>query len=157
LEAAREAAVGPAKSPLSLPAELEEQILSLEQWAIANRDEAKIDERRFWQLKVLAIVFSSSAGLIAHYASPLWAEVAGVAAAIVVAIDGLRPRGVLRDTRYRAYSDLRNLQQVIRSEWRTRPLEEADAAAIRRIIRKAEPERVRINNYLRDVEAPKAN
>lgn len=77
--------------------------------------------------------------------------IAGFVAAACVLIDSAYPRGMLRNTHLRAYHDLRILATNMAVKWRTRG-ENSDADAAKRIIRDAEPERLRIAKYIRDAE-----
>jgi len=142
-------------NPDLLPASLEEAVQSLETWAVSNLGEAKRNGRLYWLLKIPAIVLSASSGLIIYFESPFATQLAGTAVAILVAVDGLRPPGRLRDIRYRAHAELRHLENRMIAQWRSRPVGANSDEVLRRIIAEAQSERDRISAYLLEVEAPK--
>src|SRR4051794_16687384 len=94
-----------------MPVTLRHQITELENWAEDNRREARHDAIKFWVLKIPAIVMSASAGIFTYFK---WEAVAVISSAIVsicILIDGLSPRGLLRNAHHKAFLDLRKLQQ----------------------------------------------
>jgi hypothetical protein len=136
----------------SLPVDLRDQLLELEEWAQANKRDGRRDSVAFWSLKVPAIAASASAGLWAHFDLVGISVVAGSLASICVIIDGIHPRGMLRNTHLRAYHDIRILLTNMVTEWRSRNINAHDGNSARRIIREAEAERQRIAAYVRDAE-----
>jgi hypothetical protein len=136
----------------SLPVDLRDQLLELEEWAQANKRDGRRDNIAFWALKVPAIVASASAGLWAHFNLVAVSVVAGALASICVIVDGILPRGMLRNTHLRAYHDIRILLTKMVTDWRARNINAHDENSARRIIREAETERQRIAAYVRDAE-----
>lgn len=135
-----------------LPMELRQQLGELERWAISNRGEARHDSIAFWSLKVPAILASAGAGIIAHFGWTTASLVIGVIASACVIIDGIHPRGMLRNTHLRAFHDTRILTSRMMSQWRSRNAAADGINIARRIIRDAENERERIAAYVRDAE-----
>lgn len=136
----------------SMPADLRNQLIDLEEWAQANRRDAIQDGVGFWSLKIPAIIASSSAGLWAHFGLTTVSVVAGAVASLCVIIDGIHPRGMLRNTHLKAYHDIRILLTHMVTEWRSRNSNAKEDNIARRIIRDAEAERQRIAAYIRDAE-----
>ena len=135
----------------SVPPELEAQLLELEQWADANQRDRKLDSVAFWSLKLPAVLASTRAGQLAHFQLTTIGVMAGAIASLCVLIDGVFPRGLLRNSHLRAYHDIRILSTNMMVQWRSRETGN-DSEIARRIIRDAEPERQRIANYIRDAE-----
>lgn len=125
-------------------------LAELEQWAEANRKEARNDAMAFWALKIPAIVASASAGIWAHFNLITVSVIAGAIASLCVIIDGIHPRGMLRNTHLRAFHDLRILISRMTSQLRSSSGQPENT--VRKIIRESEPERVRIATYIRDAE-----
>ena len=138
---------GDTGAPLDFKAHLNE----LEKWAQANKKEALRDAMAFWVLKIPAILASAGSGILAYIDVKLVGLIAGFVAAVCVLIDSAYPRGMLRNTHLRAYHDLRILTTNMAVKWKTRSGND-DADAAKRIIRDAEPERLRIAKYIRDAE-----
>ncbi|MEO8165385.1 MAG: hypothetical protein ABI619_08310 [Betaproteobacteria bacterium] len=94
------AAAAPAANPEmsaaagGMPEELQQQLHELEQWAVANRDDARTDSIAFWSLKVPAIFASASAGVWAHFELTTVSLLAGAVAGACVIVDGVHPRGI---------------------------------------------------------------
>lgn len=136
----------------SMPRDLHHQLKELEEWAQANRQDARRDGIGFWSLKIPAIIASASSGIWAHFDLVGLSVVAGAIASLCVIIDGIHPRGMLRNTHLRAYHDIRILLTQMVTEWRARnPTARVENVA-KRIIRDAEAERQRIATYIRDAE-----
>jgi len=135
-----------------MPPELREHLLELEQWAVGNKSEARNDAVAFWSLKIPAICASAGAGILAHFQLTTISLIAGAVASIAVIIDGVQPRGMLRNMHFRAYHDLRFLASRMVSEWRARDADRGENEIARQIIRTAEKERQRIAEYIRDAE-----
>jgi hypothetical protein len=136
----------------SMPADLENTLRELEEWAQANRRDASRDLKAFWALKIPAIVASASAGVWAHLELPTVSVLFGAVASVCVIVDGIQPRGMLRNTHLRAFHDLRILATKMVAEWRGRASNAHADNMARRIIRNAEAERERIAHYIRDAE-----
>jgi hypothetical protein len=139
-------------TPDSLPPDLRDHIEELEEWASANKKEALQDTVAFWSLKVPAILAAASAGIWGHFELTAVSIVAGALASVCVIVDGIHPRGMLRNTHLRAFHDLRILTSRMMMEWRSRSTMAKDQNTARRIIREAEAERVRIAACIRDAE-----
>jgi hypothetical protein len=131
---------------------LAEHLDELEQWAIHNKIDARKDLAGFWILKIPAILASASAGVLGHFALTTVSMIAGAVASVCVIIDGVHPRGMLRNTHLRAYHDIRILSTQMVNKWRSRNLSSNDENVARTIIRDGEPERTRIASYIRDAE-----
>ncbi len=138
--------------PDSMPTDLRDQLIELEEWAQANRRDAIQDSVGFWSLKAPAIIASASAGLWAHFGLTTVSVVAGAIASLCVIVDGIHPRGMLRNTHLRAYHDIRILLTRMVTEWRSRNSSAKEDNIARRIIRDAEAERQKIAAYIRDAE-----
>jgi signal transduction histidine kinase len=133
-----------------MPTDLRDQLIELEEWAQANRRDAIQDSVGFWSLKVPAIIASASAGLWAHFGLTTVSVVAGAIASLCVIVDGIHPRGMLRNTHLRAYHDIRILLTHMVTEWRSRNSNAKEDNIARRIIRDAEAERQKIAADIRD-------
>jgi len=142
----------PGNPETELPFDLREQLGELEQWALANQADARRDAIAFWALKVPAILASASAGVWAHFNLTTVAVLMGAVASFCVIIDGVHPRGMLRNVHLRAFHDLRGLTAGMIAQWRSRNREAHPDNIARNIIRQAEPERQRISAYIRDAE-----
>jgi hypothetical protein len=106
----------------------------------------------FWTLKIPAVLASASAGVWAHFGLTGVSVVAGAMASLCVIIDGVHPRGMLRNTHLRAYHDIRILISRMTDQWRTRASNANEQNTIRGIIRNSIAERERIAKYVRDAE-----
>jgi hypothetical protein len=135
-----------------MPADLRDQLLELEEWAGANKGDAVRDSMGFWGLKLPAILASASAGVWAHFDLTTVSVFAGAIASLCVIIDGIHPRGMLRNTHLRAYHDIRIMISGMVADWRSRSANAKDENIARKIIREAESERQRIAAYIRDAE-----
>jgi hypothetical protein len=135
-----------------LPRGLRYELLEIEEWATANRRDALWDAIAFWGLKIPAVLAAASAGVWAYFNLTLVSVIAGAVASLCVIIDGIHPRGMLRNTHLRAYHDLRMLSSQMISKWRSRRPESNVETVAARIIREASDERRRIAAYIRDAE-----
>jgi hypothetical protein len=145
----------------SIPEALEVQVLELEDWAVANKRDARWDTISFWALKIPAMAASVGAGVFAYLEWEIVPLVVGAIASLCILVDGLNPRGKLRNVHWQAVHDLRNLQHDMLTNWQTGSLriedtvnkkaEEDNLAAD--IIEGAQAERKRIATYLKDAEA----
>jgi hypothetical protein len=136
----------------SMPPVLKHQILELEEWAKANKRDALRDGIGFWGLKIPAILASATAGVWAHFDLTAISVISGAIASICVIVDGIHPRGMLRNTHLRAFHDIRFLTTRMVAEWRSRKPRADGTSLARRIIRDGESERQRIANYIREAE-----
>jgi hypothetical protein len=135
----------------TMPSELREQLDDLEQWAIRNYNDGRRDTIAFWSLKVPAIIAAASAGVFAHFNCTSVSLVVGAIASCCVIIDGLHPRGMLRNIHLRAYHDIRILTHKMRLQWRARGAE-ANAKIASRILLASEAPYEHIAGYVRDAE-----
>jgi hypothetical protein len=140
----------PVKIP---PTEFTDQMEDLENWANTNNKEAMADLMQYWALKLPAIFVSVSSAVFVHFKLNNLAVVAGAVAAACVLIDGLNPRGALRNVHRRAYNEISTLHANMAAKWRTDSLrrEEAEQLAAE-IIAESEAERNRISAYLTAAE-----
>lgn len=138
---------------VAMPPALAAQIQSLEEWAQANRQDARRDAVRFWMLKVPAILVSAGSGVFAYFKWDGIAVVAGAIAGLCVLIDGLNPGGALRNVHQRAFNELRKLQDTMSSEWQVGELRgKAPNLLAAEIIENAANEKDRINAYITSAE-----
>lgn len=137
----------------SMPVDLRDYLEELERWALANKKDMRLDTLAFWMLKLPAIFASASAGIWAYLQLPTISIICGAIASFCVIIDGLLPRGMLRNTHLRAYHDIRMLIYQIINQYRSRPSTATADDTSRRLIREAEVERQEIASYVRDAEA----
>ena len=135
-----------------IPPDLRNQLLELEQWALDNRKDARRDALAFWSLKLPAVIAASGAGVLAHFELTTVSVVAGAAASLCVIVDGVHPRGMLRNVHMRAYHDLRYLSTRMVGEWRSRNRQSKPTTVASKIIRDAEDERQKIALYIREAE-----
>ena len=135
-----------------LPDELRDQLLELEQWAIDNRRDATRDTIAFWSLKLPAIIAAASAGVLAQFQLTTVSVLLGATASLCVIVDGIHPRGMLRNIHMRAFHDLRYLSTRMMTEWRSRNRQTRPVTIASKIIREAEDERQKIAQYIREAE-----
>jgi len=100
-----------------MPKALKDQLGNLENWAEGNLRDARRDMIWFWSLKIPAVLASACAGLFAYLKWDLPALIIGAIGSLCVLVDGIYPRGMLRNVHLRAVHDLRNLQQEIMYQW----------------------------------------
>lgn len=132
-----------------MPSVLSERIRAFEEWAVKNEREARQDTISFWTLKIPAILVSASSGLIALAGSKMLAAVAGVFAGLCVLIDGLKPRGQLRNAHRLAFYDLRSFQNRLVTLWQAGILEGKEPNALTAdLLRQAQAELERVSAYL---------
>jgi hypothetical protein len=98
-------------------AAIDEQIASLEAWAVANLRSEHKEIARFWILRGMGFLGAVTAAA----ANPLQQTYAGVAAgavaALAIAIDAAWPSTADRVARRRAIHDLRDLQHTLKLKW----------------------------------------
>jgi hypothetical protein len=108
-------------------------------------------------LKIPAVIISASAGIFAYFKWETGAVIASAIASICVLIDGLNPGGALRNSHYKAFLDLRKLQQEMQAQWRVEAWKAIDEDALNelaaKIIKNAQKEIKRIATYLREIES----
>lgn len=143
---------GGATTDEEMPLDLNTYLSELELWAIANKKEARRDTMAFWMLKIPAIISSVGTGILAYFDLGTFSLFLGVIAGVCVAVDGIHPRGMLRNTHLRAFHDIRILTSSIVTKWRTRSDKSIATNISKRIIKDVEDERVRIANYIKDAE-----
>jgi hypothetical protein len=85
-------ALGETVTMKSMPPELREHLVELEQWTIGNQKDARSDAVAFWMFKVPAIVASAGAGVLAHFQLTTVSLIAGAIASLAVINDGVHPR-----------------------------------------------------------------
>jgi hypothetical protein len=134
------------------PPELVERMRYYDDWAKANQRDARRDAWAFWGLKIPAIVASASAGICAYFQLTPVSVIGGGIATFCVIVDGVLPRGLLRNTHLRAVHDLRNLVADMVNQWETRSDGVSDREHSKRILSIAHVERQRIAQYIRDAE-----
>ncbi len=142
----------PSEDPKGVPPELQQQLRELEQWASGNKKDARRDSLLFWMFKVPAILGSALAGVWAQFGLTTVSVLFGAVASICVIIDGIHPRGMLRNTHLRAFHDLRILQNRMKAEWRSRSPRSNDDTVARQIIHDAEKDWQKIAAAIRDAE-----
>ena len=134
------------------PAEkvFEDELAELRQWAEDNLRDARNDARAFWALKIPAVISSASVGVWVHFGWSAVGIVSGAIASVCVLVDGIQPRGALRNTHLRAVHEIRMLISEMTSEFRSSA--EPPDELVRRLIRNSQAERHRIAAYIRDAE-----
>jgi hypothetical protein len=144
----------------SLPAgsdireQISQEIQELEQWAALNERDARRDDRRFWMLKIPALVASSFAGVFGYFDLHAATILSGAVGSFCVLADGLNPGGMLRNVHVRAVFDLRQLENDLKT--RLRFLDPADDSLGRlrgEVSRAVQSERHRIGTYLKEAES----
>jgi hypothetical protein len=135
-----------------MPRDLQEVFLELAQWAKSTKSDAMRDAVAFWSLKGPAILASASAGLWAYFDLKVATVIMGAVASACVIIDGIHPRGMLRNIHLRAFHDIRVLIMNMANEWRSRSAGAKPDNVAKKIISNSGPERERIAKYVRDAE-----
>jgi hypothetical protein len=135
-----------------IPEELQTVLSELESWALANRRDARRDFAHFWMLKTPAIFASASAGIWDHFGLTGVGVVSGAIASLCVIMDGVQPKGQMRNTHMRAYHEIRRLESKLVDQWRLRSRDVSAQDTVNKIIRAAIPERERIAKYVEQVE-----
>jgi hypothetical protein len=98
-------------------AAIDEQIASLEAWAVANLHNEHKEIARFWVLRGIAFLGAVAAGAASPLQMAQWAIAAGGVAALAIAIDAAWPTTADRVARRRAIHDLRDLQHTLKLKW----------------------------------------
>jgi hypothetical protein len=96
---------------------IDEQIASLEAWAIATINSGARELRRFWLFRGLAFVGAAGAAVGAVLPVPQLSVAAGALAALAIAVDAAWPATADRQARRRAIHDLRELQHTLKLKW----------------------------------------
>jgi hypothetical protein len=136
-----------------IPSQLQAFVAELEEWAILNDRDARMDTLRFWSLKIPTILSSALAGVLAvTHLNTIAAMLAAFASACVL-IDAVNPGGQLRNAHLRAVHDLRGLQHRIMKNWRIGILrDKAGNCLAAEILESAQKIRDKITADLRAVE-----
>jgi hypothetical protein len=126
------------------------QIARIEKWALENRTDARKDLAMFWLLKAPAIAVSALSALFVHFGLGTVALVAGTIATVCAVVDGLNPRGKLRNVHWRAYSELRSLEYRVSNGWTIATLNNKHnlSKSAAEIIQEVTAEQDRIGAYL---------
>jgi len=98
-------------------AAIDEQIGSLEKWALANLHREHKEIARFWLLRGTAFLGSVAASVSGPLQLAHWGVAAGGVAALAIAIDAAWPVTADRVARRRAIHDLRDLQHTLKLKW----------------------------------------
>jgi hypothetical protein len=98
-------------------AAIDEQIASLEAWAVANLRNEHKEIARFWVLRGIAFLGAVAAAAASPLQMAQWAIAAGGVAALAIAIDAAWPTTADRVARRRAIHDLRDLQHTLKLKW----------------------------------------
>jgi hypothetical protein len=96
---------------------IDEQIMDLERWALANLRRLRNESVRFWILRGFGFVSA-----VASAAAPLLGYIRvgillGACTALFIAIDAAWPGASLRNNYHRAVCDLRQLQGTLKLRW----------------------------------------
>jgi hypothetical protein len=131
------------------------ELENIEKWAQDNEREARQDRVNFWLLKAPAIILSAVSGLGAAIGdAKVLVIVVSTLAGVCVLIDGVVRPGRMRSVHWRAFSDLRLLQNRIESQWTSSILDGADPdKATSEVIKLADKEKERIGKYLAEIES----
>jgi hypothetical protein len=147
------AGAGNAGEPGDMPAELDRFIRETEQWVQENKRDARIAALKFWMLKGPAIASSALSGVALLQQVPEASAVLSALAAVCVLIDGVQPRGLMRNTLLSAVHDLRALEHEVVSKWRVGSLKGADSRLLAAgILEDAQVEWKKIEARVRDAE-----
>jgi hypothetical protein len=96
---------------------IDDQIAELEAWAWANVKAERLDNLRFWGMRVLAFLGAASAAAAAALHQTELAVTGGILAAFAVVVDAAWPSVGDRIARRRAIHDLREFQHHLRIKW----------------------------------------
>jgi hypothetical protein len=96
---------------------IDEQIASLEAWAMSNLSSEAREVTRFWLFRGLAFMGAVGAALAPVLPTPQIAIGCGGVAALAIAIDAAWPSTADRNARRRAIHDLRELQHTLKLKW----------------------------------------
>jgi hypothetical protein len=143
---------------IEMPNALRSELESLERWAKANQAAAKKDGLKFWMLKVPTILLTSTASILTFYGLADLAIISGAVGSVLVLLDGVLHPGIMRNARYLAFYESREVQSSIATRWTAASLggeASAKAAAIA-LINDIGREKARISGALKRVEAKQA-
>lgn len=150
---ATEKAVAP-----EMPKALRDELSGLEGWAKINSKAAQSDSKKYWILKGPAILLATIGALLSYYRYADGAMFIGAFGAILVLLDGILRPGIMRNARYLAYYESRELQASIVAKWKTAILKDStrpnEIAA--NLIEELNRERSRISEALKLVEVNQA-
>jgi len=147
-------ATAPMIEPNGMPSELREQMDTYKRWADDDRRDARRDTFAFWSLKVPAIAVSAGASAFAYFKLDAVAVIAGAVASACVLIDGLNPRGTLRNIHRRAYNEISTLHAGMAAKWREGILRKMDPRQLgAEIIAGATADTARISAYITAAES----
>ncbi len=151
-----ERAIPRALTPVvAMPQELAEQIDGINQWAKANRSEARWETFWFWALKIPVVVATAGYGLLAKNIGPDGMAWAGAISAACVLIDGYFRPGSLRNAHHRAYFELRTLADDLLDQWDADTLRGAEKhnEIAARLIDETRKRKAKVTGYLAEAEA----
>lgn len=139
-----------------LPQVLQYEIKVLQKWRQSNNKKIRFDKLGFWTFKVAAVVASISAGVVGMLGLPDIGLVLSLFAAVCVAVDGFRPRGILCKVHETTDQRIQQLEEHIRSKWVSGNLS-SHMSSVKElcaaILKEAYEEKERISKYLADGEA----
>lgn len=96
---------------------IDEQIATLEAWAMSNLNSEARELSRFWLFRGMAFLGAVAAAAGAVLPVPQLSIAGGGVAALAVAIDAAWPATADRNARRRAIHDLRELQHTLKLKW----------------------------------------
>jgi hypothetical protein len=135
---------------------IDEQIASLEAWAMSNLNSEARELSRFWFFRGLAFLGAVGAAAGAVLPLPQLSIAGGAIAALAVAIDAAWPATADRNARRRAIHDLRELQHTLKLKWDKVRLAYPDPSTPKRIahalalLDATQAKREEISRYLGD-------
>jgi hypothetical protein len=138
-----------------LPQVLQYEIKILQKWRQTMTKKIRLDKLGFWIFKVTAILASISAGVVGMLGLLDVALVLSLFAAVCVAVDGFRPRGMLCKVHQTADRKIQQLEETIRSRWVGGNLTGHGNTAkelVAGILKEAYEGKERISKYLEDGE-----
>lgn len=101
----------------NMPPALVTFLREIGEWAVANQRDATRDRIGFWALKLPAIISSAASSLLILAHLPMVSVVLAAIASMCIIIDGLNPRGSLRNAHLRAVHRLSALAHEVRQDW----------------------------------------
>lgn len=157
-------AAGPSRVDLQSDAEIiQGQIETLRAWAYANDNDAKNDRRRYWLLKIPAIIFAASTSALEAASFHSAVIVLGILSAVCVAIDAALPGGLLHNSHRKAANEIFLLADSLKTDWDNLTIQFRDASAaqseakraerLMEILMQVQNEKRRINDELTAAEA----
>ncbi len=139
----------------AMPVQLRSELDSLNSWAETNNKAASSDAFRFWFLKIPAILFTAIGSYLTYINDSNAALIVGLITGIFILLDGIIRPGIMRNARYLAYYETRELETTIVSKWNFESLKEPEQAIkiAASLIEELNGERSRISGALKIVEA----